>query len=70
MQANLHFKDERGNHRIFEDIYDELADMYLESGQCVPSVHTAHAVMNYNVRTFLGVNAGTTILICVDGGKK
>jgi len=70
MNANLHFKDGRDNHRILEGQFKELSEMYLEPNQPLPSIHSAQYAMNYNLRTLAGINAESSVLMCIQGGKK
>lgn len=70
MNARLHLKDHRGNHRILDGFFDDLIGMMAPDWK---TRTTARSCQRYAAQTIVnetGIVPMGPMLICINGGRK
>lgn len=70
MQASIHFKDERNNHRVIVGPYKELVDMTTSIDDISWDIAKRSDYARMETALCTGIVPASPVLICIEGGKK
>lgn len=70
MNASLHFKDERDNHRVIAGPYAELKDMTTSVDDISWDIKHRSDYARMETALCTGITPASPVFICIEGGKK